>query len=545
MRSRAQRTLLLPFLTVAAAGSLVVSCGGSDSVTSPKNSEPVVATLSLSDAAVTVEVGFSQLISATVKSSRDSVLSGIPIAWSSDNPAVATVTGGSIDGLAVGSARITATASGKSATALVTVIPTVVNSIALSRFAAALAPGRTLQLTADALDSRLRPIPGRVVTFASSDESVAQVSATGLVTTRSVGAALITASADGKQQALKLTVSLPTSISIPLRAATPAGLLKVTAYSVKLRHADDSLTGTSLIGTAGSISGSMVLADTLQFLALSDATLSWPGTITAARGEMPASIPVVFIPQGVTLTSGTFSGTSIFTNMTAAVAHCPVNSDQCRSGFFSPSFRTGVIRWASFPIPVTMGDGLDTATIWNALRAMETAAGKQLFVPNDSGSANWIEVKAGSPPGASGFGGYTQWTWDSSDRMTHATVWLADRPSRSLVQHEFVHALGFFHTCSWASVMGGYGCPQSPEVTSSDIAYISLASAVYDAERDFRLPDGQLPCGTMSIWAAVQGQPAIVSCSGDSWLAPDVIRSTRVSSSLPNDRLLLRQDSAP
>ncbi len=44
--------------------------------------------------------------------------------------------------------------------------------------------------------------------------------------------------------------------------------------------------------------------------------------------------------------------------------------------------------------------------------------------------------------------------------------------------HEFTHALGFSHTCRWATVMGGYGCSQQGRLPSGDDAYYHLAEMV-------------------------------------------------------------------
>ena len=153
-----------------------------------------------------------------------------------------------------------------------------------------------------------------------------------------------------------------------------------------------------------------------------------------------------------------------------------------------------------------------------------------MFVLPDGTQSGFVAVKSGLPPGITGFGGYTTWAWDAQDRMSSATVWLTTTTSRSLIQHEFLHALGFWHTCAWSSVMGGYGCPQAAEASASDIAYLLLASAVYDAERSFRSQSGQLPCGTMSLFAAIPNQAATVRCFGTNSLLPSSV---------------VRQESAP
>jgi hypothetical protein len=503
-----------------AAWTLIASCGGGSDVTAPPTS--TVATITLSQSAVSVEAGFSTQISAVVKTATDSVLAGIPVTWQSDNPAVATITAGTIDALSVGSTRITATAGGKTASVKVDVIPTIVNSIRLSRTSAALAPQRTLQLTADALDRLDRKIASRTVSFTSSNNSVADVNAAGLVTTKAIGIATITASAGDRQAPLSLTVALPTPLSIAIRPTTPEGFLQLSSWSMKVRQPDDSLS-VSATGNEAVLSGSMVVMNPLQLEAKAPGAL--PATVSTLSFAMPTTVPIIFIPQNIAITSGNFSGNSVGVSLTAATAPCSVMSDQCLNGFYGNAFSTGVQRWASYPIPVVVNDGLDSSRVWDALRAMEAATGKKLFVVSDGTNPNRIDVRPGLPPGISGFGGYTTWNWDATDRMTLATVWLASPPTRTLVQHEFLHALGFWHTCAWLSVMGGYGCPQAGELSLNDVAYVLLASAVYDAESRLRLPTGQLPCGLMSLWAAIPNHTIDASCFGNnSLLSDNVIR---------------------
>jgi hypothetical protein len=342
-----------------------------------------------------------------------------------------------------------------------------------------------------------------------------------------VGVATIIASSGGKQAILNLTVAAPTPVSFNVQSALPSGLLQLSSFTIKARQDDDSVTATFPVGGSVALSGSMVLSDVLQFVASGNGALTSRGV--APSSQAPSSIPIVFIPQSITLGSGGYAGTKIDVNMTLATTPCSVTGNQCQNGFYGVAFSNGVKRWPSFPIPVKIDAALDTARIWDALRALEASAGQKMFELDETGHINRIDVKAGLPPGVSGFSGYTTWNWDGQDRMTFATVWLTTSSSRSLTQHEFLHALGFWHTCAWTSVMGGYGCAQAPEVSASDIAYLLLASAVYDAENKFRT-DGQLPCATMSLFATIPNQTRSLKCIGDDLMMPSSV---------------VRQESAP
>ena len=81
--------------------------------------------------------------------------------------------------------------------ASVTVIPDVLSLVA----------SETAQLTAQAVDLAGTPLTGRTVVWSSSDTTVAGVSATGLVSARSQGAAIVVATVEGKSDTASVAVS--------------------------------------------------------------------------------------------------------------------------------------------------------------------------------------------------------------------------------------------------------------------------------------------------------------------------------------------------
>ena len=146
------------------------------------------------------------------------------ITWSTNNSAVAIVSNdGLVTALAAGTAKILATTtdgSNLSASCDVTVNQQA-TSISLNETEATLYTGNTLQLTATVLPtSTFNPS----VTWSSNNTSVATVSSTGLVTAKSTGNVIITATtSDGSNLSASCSITvkrLATSISLNKSSAT-------------------------------------------------------------------------------------------------------------------------------------------------------------------------------------------------------------------------------------------------------------------------------------------------------------------------------------
>ncbi len=107
-----------------------------------------------------------------------------------------------------GSATITATSEGKSGTSALTVTPVPVASVTVAPASASVAVGATLQLTATPKDANGNPLTGRVVTWQSSNNTIAGVNGSGLVSGVAAGGPVtITATSEGKSGSSSITVT--------------------------------------------------------------------------------------------------------------------------------------------------------------------------------------------------------------------------------------------------------------------------------------------------------------------------------------------------
>jgi trimeric autotransporter adhesin len=185
-----------------------------------------VASVTVALASDTIDVTTTTTASATLRDARNNVLTGRTIAWSSSNAAIATVdVDGLVTGVTAGEATITATSEGISGGAIVTVVPPpplVVESITLSVPDSSLVQYDTVQVTAEIRDPAGTLITGREIVWTSLDTLVAIVNDSGLVIAVAPGSVKITATSDGVEGVLELTVAAPAvaSITVTLAAST-------------------------------------------------------------------------------------------------------------------------------------------------------------------------------------------------------------------------------------------------------------------------------------------------------------------------------------
>src|SRR3989454_688386 len=198
-----------------AAGSATITAtseGKSGTAAITVTSVPV-ASVVVSPASASMQVGQTVQLTATTLDANGNVLTGRAIAWTTNAAAVATGDAtGLVSGVAPGAATITATSEGKSGTAAITGTSVPVASVVGSPASGGMEEGQTLQLTATPLDANGNPFSGRTVTWVSSAPSLAGVSGSGLVVTGiGSGPATITATSDGTSGTSAVTVVVPAS----------------------------------------------------------------------------------------------------------------------------------------------------------------------------------------------------------------------------------------------------------------------------------------------------------------------------------------------
>jgi uncharacterized protein YjdB len=162
---------------------------------------PAVGSISVSPGSATVYVAATTPLTATVRDVNNLVIQGTAVSWSSDQPQTASVSqGGVVTGLAPGSATITASSSGKTGSAAITVQLAPVASVTVSPSTLNLRDRngeRTGTLSAGLRDALGNVLTGREVSWSSSNMQVATVDDSGVVTAQNRGDATVTATSEG------------------------------------------------------------------------------------------------------------------------------------------------------------------------------------------------------------------------------------------------------------------------------------------------------------------------------------------------------------
>lgn len=251
-------------VTVSWSGDPQVSGGGTVVV------EQHVAEVEIAPGEATLDaLGATQVFTAVARDAGGAEVAGAGYAWSSSDQAVAAVGAGGAPAATEGSTNritavatgdgttvITATAGGVSGSATLTV-ERVVAGVEVTPAAAELdALDATQAFAAVARDPGGAAIDGAAFTWASSDESVATVDASGTATATGEGTTDITATAGGVSGSATLTVTLPVeeeeedpvvaSVEVTPSSASLDALGATQAFSAVARDGD----GTAIDGVA-------------------------------------------------------------------------------------------------------------------------------------------------------------------------------------------------------------------------------------------------------------------------------------------------------
>src|SRR5690348_12594788 len=286
------RSIVVAFAAVA--GSLLLSCGG-DSTGTGNGVGKVIITPD-NDSIV---IGASVSLTAKVVNAQGQTVPGATVFWNTSNANVATVSSnGTVTSVDTGTAQIAASANGVSGIANITVLPQPVAGVTVTPTSQVIKVGQKFQFQAQPVDADGNPLSGRVVTWSTSDATVASVDNTGLVTGVAVGPATITAASEGKSGSAAVSVGAQTPASITV---APPSVSITVGQTSQLSATVKDASGATISGAAvawaidkpsvASLSSSGLGTDTVTGVSVGTAT------ITATSGAAHTTVPVTVSPS--------------------------------------------------------------------------------------------------------------------------------------------------------------------------------------------------------------------------------------------------------
>ena len=200
-------------ITVGVA-NITSTCGDVSATCKVTVNSVTASTITLNISEITLFIGQSDKLTATVSPEN---VTDKDITWTSDKAQIAIVSqDGTVTGLAVGVANITAKCGDVSATCKVTVNPVTASTVMLNASDMTLFIGQTDKLTATISPEN---VTNKTIIWTSDNEEVATVSEDGTVTAVAAGVANITASCGDVSATCKVTVNPVTVSTVTLNVS--------------------------------------------------------------------------------------------------------------------------------------------------------------------------------------------------------------------------------------------------------------------------------------------------------------------------------------
>ena len=221
-------------------GEITATCEGASATARVAISPVPVARVVPSEQSLALDAGQAVRLAAKVLAADGTALEGRKVTWESGDSKTVTITpAGEVTGVESGSAAVTVSCEGKSATVAVKVSPVAVSSVQLSPPSLALEVGRTARFTSLARDARGHELSGRDASWTSSKPAIARVSSDGEVTGLAAGFSVVTATVEGRKATgeVKVTAPVVADAGPEARTVKVPGVARVTE-PVAVREAE-------------------------------------------------------------------------------------------------------------------------------------------------------------------------------------------------------------------------------------------------------------------------------------------------------------------
>ena len=360
-RSSISARSILSFVAVTLAFAGCSGGGGTTAVTPPT---PVLTSVGVTSPAQSVVAGQTLQLTATPRDQSGNAFSAT-VTWVSSAPTVATVSSsGLVLALVAGSTTITATATSgtlsvQGSTQITVTAHPVLTSVSVSAASTSLVAGTTLQLIASPKDQNGAAVAA-TVTWGSSAQGVATVSASGLVTGVAVGSVTITATATSGTTVVTGPITLtvtPAQVLTTVTITAPATTIS-TGATTQLSASTKDQFGAAIVATVtwsssapgtASVSGGSGLVT-----GVAGGTATITASATAGGVTVTANVLITVVPPVLTTVTinapatsvavpGTIQLTATTKDQNGAVIAATVTWSSSASGIAGVGSTTGLV----------------------------------------------------------------------------------------------------------------------------------------------------------------------------------------------------------
>jgi uncharacterized protein YjdB len=271
---------------LVAAASMASACSGGDGGTPVDPGPPAVSSVTFTTLPLTLN-GYGTEAAASVTVAPSGATAAV--SWTSGSPGVATVTGNgtsaTIRAVSAGTAQITASAGGKSAT-----LPVTVNAVA--KTIAISVPGNNSQLVIGQRITLSAAVTGdagvsTIVRWSTSNAAIATVDAGGMLAGVATGSVIITATSDATptlSTTAAFTVAEPPRVrSVTVNPTTASLLPEETRTITATVDADSGLARTVQWQTSAASVAAVSTAGVVTAVAPGTATITATSTVDATK----------------------------------------------------------------------------------------------------------------------------------------------------------------------------------------------------------------------------------------------------------------------
>jgi uncharacterized protein YjdB/tRNA A-37 threonylcarbamoyl transferase component Bud32 len=288
-------------VVVAVIGLTVLTrSGGNAPAPPPVSPTPSVASLEITPVPEPLNPGETLQISAILRDTAGATVYGEPVAWTSSDESVVTVSDGRLEARRPGTATVTASGGGRTrsvevlvrsaAAAAAPARNAAVASVRLSPGVLSLAVGESASLAATALDASGRTLSGRAASWSALNPAVASVTPDGQVRGVTAGTTEIVAAIDGRRATATVTVTAEAVASVALSPSSvdlePGGSASLSAAVLGVRGS--VLQGQALVWQSSNAAVATVTDGVVRGVAPGSATV----TATAEGRTGQASVTV-------------------------------------------------------------------------------------------------------------------------------------------------------------------------------------------------------------------------------------------------------------